>query len=125
MGIFRIGEPFKDMQDYADYPHNRLYYHGKLVGKVITDNWQFRKIRNDIETAALLKAELNPEYRYYNVTATLCSREFPDRIPFHLTVIVRNTIEAKCKAVLSVIQKYNLTTDNYDIETEVEIFSAK
>lgn len=125
MGIFRIGGVFKDIQDYADYPHNRLYAHGKIIGKAITDNWQFRMIKNGIELGWLLKAELNPEYRYYNVTATLCSREFPDRIPFHLTVIARNTIEAKCKAVLNVIQKYNLTTDNYDIETEVEIFSAE
>ena len=124
MGIFRIGGVFKDIQDYADYSHNRLYYHGKLIGKVITDNWQFRKIRNDIENGAFLKAELNPEYRYYNVTATLCSKEFPDRIPFHLNIIARNIIEAKCKAVLQIIQKYNLTTDNYDIETEVEIFLA-
>lgn len=124
MGIFRIGGAFKDIQDYADYSHNRLYYHGKLIGKVITDNWQFRKIRNNIENGALLKAELNPEYRYYNVTATLCSKEFPDRIPFHLNIIARNTIEARCKAVLQIIQKYNLTTDNYDIETEVEFFLA-
>ena len=124
MGIFKLGEPFKNVQEYVDYPHNRLYAHGKIIGKAITDNWQFRMIKNGIEQGWLQKAELNPEYRYYNATVTLCSREFSDRIPFHLAVIARNAIEAKCKAVLNVIQKYDLTTDNYDIETEVEIFLA-
>lgn len=124
MGMFKISAPFKNIQDYADYPHNRLYFRGKIIGKCITDNWQYRLICRHIEDGALLKAELNPEYRYYNVIATLCSREFSDRIPFHLTVIARNKIEAECKAILNIIEKYNLTTDNYSIETEAETYEA-
>lgn len=118
MGIYKISEPFKNIQDYADYPHNRLYFHGKLIGKPIVDNWQFRLIKNSIENGSLLKATLNDGYKYYNADV--------DVFDFHFTlnVIARNSLEAKCKVILKMINDYNATDEDLDIRVDVYTIEA-
>ena len=69
MGAFKVGERFENIQDYCDYPYSHLYFHDKIIGKTITDNWQFRKIKQDIELGNLKKAEINNGYKIYEVTA--------------------------------------------------------
>lgn len=112
MGIFKIGQPFKNIQDYADYQHNRLYYHGKIIGKCVTDNWQYRMICRCIKDGSLLKAELNPEYKYYNIEANVQDKRYDDLLEFQFCVIARGTLEAKSKAMLKIINDYHLFNDN-------------
>ena len=69
MGAFKMGDKFNSVEEYCSYPYSHLFFHGKLIGKAITDNWQFRKIVNDIEFGNLRKAELNDGYKLYEVTA--------------------------------------------------------
>lgn len=69
MGAFKIGDKFNSVEEYCSYPYSHLFFHGKLIGKAITDNWQFRKIAHDIEYGNLRKAEINDEYKLYEVTA--------------------------------------------------------
>lgn len=71
MGAFKIGDKFLNMQEYCDYPYSHLFFHGKVIGKAVTDNWQFRKIANDIKCDNLRKAELNEGYKLYEVTASV------------------------------------------------------
>lgn len=69
MGAFKIGDKFLNIQEYCDYPYSHLFFRGKVIGKAVTDNWQFRKIANDIKYGNLRKAELNDGYKLYEVTA--------------------------------------------------------
>lgn len=119
MGIYKIGEPFKNVQDFVDYPHNKLYFHGKLIGKPIVDNWQFRLIKNNIENGGLLKATLNDGYRYYNADIDIFDNDAETDFHFALNVIARNPLEAKCKAILKMINDYNATDEDLDIRVNV------
>ena len=116
MRMFKIGQPFKSVEEYANYPHKKLYYHGKLIGTSITDNWQFRKIKNDIENGYLLKAELDNGFKYWNVDVIADDNSSEQEFGFSLTVIARSWLEAKCKALLEIIERYGYTSDdNVDI----------
>lgn len=124
MRVFKIGEPFKSIQDYADYPHSKLYFHGRLIGKSIVDNWQFRMIRRCIEYGELLKAELNEGYKYYNVDFEVVDNDDECEYAFTINSIARSPLEAKCKALLKAIENYNFTDENIDIKTDVYIVEA-
>lgn len=124
MRVFKIGEPFKSIQDYADYPHSKLYFHGRLIGKSIVDNWQFRMIKRCIEYGELLKAELNEGYKYYNVDFEVVDNDDECEYAFTINSIARSPLEAKCKALLKAIEHYNYTDENIDIKTDVYIVEA-
>lgn len=124
MGIYKIGEPFKNVQDFADYPHNKLYFHGKLIGTPIVDNWQFRLIKGNIENGALLKAELSDGYKYYNADINIWDNDGEMGFSRTLNVIARNALEAKCKAILKMIDGYNMTDEDIDIEVNVYTVEA-
>lgn len=74
MGAFKIGERFKSLQEYDEYPYTHLFFHDRLVGKAITDNWQYRKLVNDLKMGYLKKAELNDEYAVYEVKFEMLDR---------------------------------------------------
>lgn len=124
MGIYKIGEPFKNVQEFADYPHNKLYFHGKLIGKPIVDNWQFRLIRGNIENGALLKAELSDGYKYYYADVEIFDNDSELSFCCNLDVIARNSLEAKCKVILKIINEYNLTDEDIDIRVDVYTLEA-
>lgn len=71
MKQFVIGERFADMNDYSNYTYTHLFYHGKLIGKSITDNWQFHMLRNAIMCGLLKKAKLNDGFNMYCVKITV------------------------------------------------------
>lgn len=64
-----MDQPFKDMNEYSEYSFSHLYDHGRLLGKAITDNWQYRTLYNRIQQGVLYKAKLAEGYRLYTVTA--------------------------------------------------------
>lgn len=70
MGAFKIGNKFDSIEEYCNYPYSHLFYHDKVIGKAVTDNWQFCKIENDIKYGYLRKATLNDGYKLYEVTAS-------------------------------------------------------
>ena len=115
MRMFKIGQPFKNVEEYANYPHSKLYFYGKLIGKSITDNWQFRKIKKDIESGWLLKAELDNGFKYWNVDVIIDDNNSEQEFEYSLTVIARSCLEAKCKALLQIIERYGYTGDDVDI----------
>lgn len=78
MGAFKIGERLKNLQEYDEYPYTHLFFHDRLVGKVITDNWQYRKLVNDLKMGYLKKAELNDEYAVYEVKFEMFERHSHD-----------------------------------------------
>ena len=57
------------MNEYAEYSFSHLYDHNRLLGKAITDNWQYRTLYNRIQQGVLYKAKLAEGYRLYTVTA--------------------------------------------------------
>lgn len=67
MGIYEKGEKIKSIEEYSTYPFSHLYAHGKLIGKSITDNWQYRLLKNGIENGWLCKAKLTEGYKRYHV----------------------------------------------------------
>lgn len=101
------------MDEYASYPYTHLYYHGKLIGKSITDNWQFRLIHSGVKNGWLRKAKLNDGFHYYKVYILIDGLKF-----------IENIIErSKDKAVAKLVRKFrkeNIIADNTNIETEVE-----
>lgn len=113
MNKFVISDTFADMNEYASYPYTHLYYHGKIVGKAITDNWQFRMIHGGVKYGWLRKAKLNDEFHYYQVHILIDGLEF-----------IQNIIErSKDKAVTKLVKKFrkeNDIADDINIETEVE-----
>lgn len=101
MGAFKIGDKFQNMQEYCDYPYSHLFFHGKVIGKAITDNWQFRKIINDIKYGNLRKAELSNGYKLYEVTAFVFDNFSYATKPFiyKAKFVAKNADEAEKKMI--------------------------
>lgn len=78
MGAFKIGERFNSLQEYDEYPYTHLFFHDRLVGKAIIDNWQYRKVVSDLKMGWLKKAELNDGYAVYEVKFTMLDRRYHD-----------------------------------------------
>ena len=126
MGMYQIDRPFKGIQEYASYPYNKLYWHGKLISKAVTDNWQFGLIRRGIENGELLRAKLADGYRVYNVDVTITGREHysydVDRFLYHDVVIARSAIEAEARTTLKYCDRYTLTDGEGEIQVHAYMF---
>lgn len=109
-GCFKIGEPFRDILEYESYSFSHLYSHGGLIGKPITDNWQFRRISNDIKHGYLRKAELVEEYKLYRVNAMIIGDGFDCRVV--RTFPAKTVKEAVRKLVRSHFNKTIEPTEN-------------
>lgn len=112
MKQFVIGEKFADMNDYSNYTYSHLFYHGKLIGKSITDNWQFRMLRNAIVCGFLKKAKLNDGFDVYCVKVTTDDSTYE-----HTTIAC-----SKTKAISKAKKKLfcgAIFLDDYTIEAEV------
>lgn len=107
MGAFKIGDKFLNMQEYCDYPYSHLFFHGKVISKAVTDNWQFRKIANDIKYENLRKAELNEGYKLYEVMASVFDN-FASKAEYVQTAkfVAKSVAEAEKKMI-----KYRLYGD--------------
>lgn len=107
MGAFKIGDKFLNMQEYCDYPYSHLFFHGKVISKAVTDNWQFRKIANDIKYDNLRKAELNEGYKLYEVRASVFDN-FASKAEYVQTAkfVAKSVAEAEKKMI-----KYRLYGD--------------
>lgn len=123
--MFQISKPFESLQDYADYPHSKLYWHGKLIGKAITDNWQFCRIKAGIENGGLLKAELAEGYKYYNCDTTIIARSTYaselDEFNYHETIIARSALEAKAKVILDKCNYFHF--EDGDVQILVDAYT--
>lgn len=107
MGAFKIGDKFLNIQEYCDYPYSHLFFHGKVIGKAVTDNWQFRKIANDIKYDNLRKAELKEGYKLYEVAASVFDN-FASKAEYVQTAkfVAKSVAEAEKKMI-----KYRLYGD--------------
>lgn len=125
--MYQIGKPFESLQDYAEYPHNKLYWHGKLIGKAVTDNWQFCRINRGIKDGSLLKAELINGYKYYNCDITVKSiRNYEYEVKTYecsRTVIARTALEAKAKVTLEYCDLFKF--DDSDDEIFIDAYTIE
>jgi hypothetical protein len=109
-GCFKIGEPFRDILEYESYSFSHLYSHGGLIGKPITDNWQFRRISNYIKHEYLRKAELAEEYKLYRVNAMVIGGGYDFKVV--RTFPAKTVKEAVRKMVRSQFSKSVEPTEN-------------
>lgn len=121
MGAFKIGDKFDNIEEYCNYPYSHLFFHGKVIGKAITDNWQFRAIENGIKYGYLRKAELNDGYKLYEVTAlsfdnyTYATKPFVSKAKF----VAKSVEEAEKKMIkyrLLIHGECNGTHGNHEYE---------
>lgn len=123
MGMFKIGGRFESLQDYAEYPYNKLYWHGTLIGKAITDNWQFRKIKAGIESGYLRRAELADGYHAYDVDVSIEPVGWDGESKLHISpqiVIARSEEEVKKRVVQKYRRKYGFTDADGVIRCEIK-----
>lgn len=88
---YEIGEPFKDIQDYENYQFHQLFFHERMIGRAIVDNWQYRFLKHNIENGNLRKGKLINGYNLYDVRIAIFY-DF-DTVPF----IYKRKITAKSK----------------------------
>jgi hypothetical protein len=101
MGAFKIGDKFGSIEEYCNYPYSHLFFNDKVIGKAITDNWQFRQIENGIKYGYLRKAELNNGYKLYEVTALVFDNYSYATKPFisKARFVAKNADEAEKKMI--------------------------
>lgn len=99
MGAFVKDSPFKDIKEYSEYPFSHLYDNGRLLGKAITDNWQYRVLCNRIQSGVLCKAKLADEYKIFSVSALMFTKGDYDTKPLTITrdFTAKNAKEAEKK----------------------------
>lgn len=113
MAAYKKGELFRDIVEYSTYPLQFLYFYDKLIGKTITDNWQYRMIKRCIADGHLYKAELNKGYRRYRIKMQILVGDIVEYELSPYECVARNSDEAKRKTLKSRFSKETLK-DNGD-----------
>lgn len=98
MRKFVIGDSFKDINEYCDYPYTHLFFRERLMHKAAIDNWMFHFLRRQLKDGHLKKAKLNDGFREYNVTIIV------DGFRFKYRIIQTNEEEARKEAVIKHIK---------------------
>ena len=108
MGIYKIGDKFESIAEYSNYSLHCLYAHERLIGKAITDNWQYRLLINGIENGWLRKAKVAEGYQIYQVEMIVSSDDSVSGIAdfVHSCIyecVAKNVKEAEAKTLLAKI----------------------
>ena len=101
MAAYKKGDQFKDIVEYSTYPLQFLYFYDKLIGKAITDNWQYRMIKRCIEDGHLSKAELNEGFKRYKVNIQIFVNGSPEYEFTPYECVAQSGKEAENKAFKS------------------------
>ena len=115
MAAYKQGDQFKDIVEYSTYPLQFLYFYDKLIGKAITDNWQYRMIKRCIADGHLSKAELNEGFNRYKVNIQIFASANDDTPEYELRpyeCVAQNCEEAEKKAYKSQFAKETLPIGN-------------
>lgn len=95
-----IGEPFESIAEYERYPLSQMFFHDSLIGKAVTDNWQYRFLKNQIINGWLKKAKLNKGYDLYSITVLTFSEY--DSKPFsssNMRYVAKSKLDAEKYAI--------------------------
>lgn len=123
MRKFREGGNFANIQEYSNYPYSHLYFNSKLIGKAVTDNWQFRMIDGLIKNGMLKRAELNDGFSMYKVKVYV---HYYDNngigcdLDEVYNVVSRDEYVARGEAIAKLASHYGMPYEEISIDTEVE-----
>ena len=126
MKKFAIGDNFSDINDYATYPYSHLFFHGNLVGKAITDNWQYRMIYNNILNGSLKKAKLNDGLFFYRINISCPYIDFHEetQLSWYYKIIAESEVQAKELAVKK-LKKEGITKAELElVKLDVEVIKC-
>lgn len=122
-----IGEPFESIAEYESYPLSQMFFHDSLIGKAVTDNWQYRFLKNQIINGWLKKAKLNKGYDLYSITVLTFSE--CDSKPFssNMRCVAKSKLDAEKYAVRKLKKEfyYKLSGEHGDYYIEDENTTIK
>lgn len=118
MKKFTEGERFADINDYDSYSYSHLYYHGHLIGKSITDNWQYRMINNGIKNGYIKKAKLNDGFSLYLID--VCVKHQDTSLSWTYKIVENSEQNAQKVALKRLVDEgCDLLNDSVILKTEV------
>lgn len=94
-----IGEPFERIAEYENYPLSQMFFHDSLIGKAVTDNWQYRFLKNQIINGWLKKAKLNKGYDLYSITVLMFSEYDSKPLSSNMRCAAKSKLDAEKYAI--------------------------
>lgn len=94
-----IGEPFESIAEYESYPLSQMFFHDSLIGKAVTDNWQYRFLKNQIINGCLEKAKLNKGYDLYGITVLTFSEYDSKPFSSNMRCVAKSKLDAEKYAI--------------------------
>lgn len=94
-----IGEPFESIAEYESYPLSQMFFHDSLIGKAVTDNWQYRFLKNQIINGWLKKAKLNKGYDLYSITILIFSEYDSKPFSSNKRCVAKSKLDAEKYAI--------------------------
>lgn len=116
MGVFAIGDTIKSVDEYGNYRGTHLYFHGSLIGKSITDNWQFRLISNGIKDGFFNRAKAAEGCYIYKVILLLFDTAIYNSKPIKFTHVVAD--RSPEKAIQGCIKMHDIKYKNTFVQGE-------
>lgn len=120
-----IGEPFESIVEYERYPLSQMFFHGRLIGKAVTDNWQYRFLKNQIINGWLRKAKLNKGYDLYSITVLMFSEYDSKPISSNKRCVAKSKLDAEKYAIRNLKKYCKLSGEHGDYYIEDENTTIK
>lgn len=115
-----IGEPFESIAEYERYPLSQMFFYDSLIGKAVTDNWQYRFLKNQIINGSLRKAKLNKGYDLYSITVLTFNKYYSKPFSSNMRCVAKSKLDAE-KYVIRKLKKefyYELSGEHGNYYTE-------
>ncbi len=122
-----IGESFESIAEYENYPLSQMFFHDSLIGKAVTDNWQYRFLKNQIINGWLKKAKLNKGYDLYSITVLIFSEYDSKPFSSNMRCVAKSKLDAKKCAIRKLKKEYccEISGENGDCYIEDENTTIK
>ena len=122
-----IGEPFESIAEYENYPLSQMFFYNRLIGKAVTDNWQYRFLKNQIINGWLKKAKLNKGYDLYSITILIFSEYDSKPFSSNMRYVAKSKLDAEKYAIRKLKKEfyYKLSGEHGDYYIEDENTTIK